>query len=513
MIQGASLLLAMCVALVSAAKAGAADYYVDLNYAGVDGAPYNGYAGAYKSIVAALSNSSGVQVPAGASATMPNRIIFAPGTYNTANVTGVSLVNSRHNIALLGATGNPNDVVITSTLDAAYNPGTGALGTTGSSTLQLRGNNLTAKGITFANSTDTPYIINVGHKAVTPQGDYTTGNAQTSNSQAVALKIQGDQQAFINCKFLGYQDTLYVDGGRAYFKDSYVTGDIDFIFGQGTGVFDNSTVNIGGDHVGGTITAARTDKRTSNGIVFLNSTVTGDSVRGNPVIDPFNAANASGPANNDIWLGRPWGWQQPGGDASTVFINTKLDDSLRAAGWLNWNANELNAGNGKNDGNPAKDTRYAEYNSMDSLGNPLNVASRVAWSHQLNADQAADYTVANIFSPEASFAWYGQGYPVGDLTNPGTGSANPADPNYSWPAYWGDRNSNNDTANATVSAVYPLPGNPAAYSNPQWLVAGAWDPMVQVMAAMVPEPASFAMLLTGFTALLVTRPRCRRRVG
>ena len=160
-------------------------------------------------------------------------------------------------------------MVITSTLDAAYNPGTGAIGTTGSSTLQLRGNNTTAKAITFANSTDTPYIVNVGHKAVTPQGDYTIGNAQTTNSQGVALKIQGDQQAFINCKFLGYQDTLYVDGGRAYFKDSYVTGDIDFIFGQGTGVFDNSTINIGGDHVGGTITAARTDKRTSNGIVFL----------------------------------------------------------------------------------------------------------------------------------------------------------------------------------------------------------------------------------------------------
>ena len=115
-----------------------------------------------------------------------------------------------------------------------------------------------------------------------------------------------------------------------------------------------------------------------------------------------------------MWLGRPWGWQQAGGDASTVFINTKMDDSIRAAGWLNWNANELNAANGKNDGDPAKDSRYAEYNSMDSSGNPLNVASRVAWSHQLTADQAADYTVANIFSPEANFAWYGQGYPAGD---------------------------------------------------------------------------------------------------
>ena len=103
---------------------------------------------------------------------------------------------------------------------------------------------------------------------------------------------------------------------------------------------------------------------------------------------------------------------------------------------------ELNAANGKNDGDPGRDSRYAEYNSMDSSGNPLNVASRVAWSHQLTADQAADYTVANIFSPEASFAWYGAGY---------GGSNDPNNANYSWPAYWGNRNSNNDTNNATVS--------------------------------------------------------------
>ena len=281
-------------------------------------------------------------------------------------------------------------------------------------------------------------------------------------------------------------------------KTCYVNGDIDFIFSKGTAVFKNSTINMGGDHNGGTITAASTDKRTSNGIVFLDSEITGNSVRGNPVIDPFNAANANGPANNNMWLGRPWGWQQAGGDASTVFINTKMDDSVRAAGWLNWNANELDAANGKNDGDPKRDTRYAEFNSMDSAGNPLNVASRVAWSRQLTADQAADYTVANLFSPEGSFAWFGAGY---------GGSTDPNNPNYSWPAYWGNRNSNNDTANATVSAVYPLPGNPSAYSNPQWMIAGAWDPNLQIMAAMVPEPATISIVMAGLLAVAALRRR------
>src|SRR5262245_39778885 len=227
-----------CIAgIVRLGQAGT--YYIDPNYGGVEGAPFNGYDGAYKNITTALGASG---VPAGASAANPNRLYFAPGVYNTAITTGVSLSNSRNNIALIGLTGNPDDVVITSFLDSSYNPGSGALGTTGSSTLQLKGNNTSAIGITCANSTNTPYIVSTGHKAVTPTGDYTTGNAQTSNSPAVALLLQGDQQAFLNCKFLGYQDTLYTKGGRCYFTNCYVTGDIDFIFANGTSVFKNSTI-------------------------------------------------------------------------------------------------------------------------------------------------------------------------------------------------------------------------------------------------------------------------------
>jgi len=485
--------LAVAVGLLGG-RAVAADYLVDLNYAGPNGAPFNGYAGAYSTITAALSGAGSIN--SGASAANPNRIFIAPGTYNTANVTGVTLSNSKSNLTFVGMTGNPDDVVITSTLDAAYNPGSGAIGTTGSSTLQLKGNNVTAAGITFANSTNTPYIVNTAHVAVTPQGTY-TGNAQTTNSPGVALLLQGDQQAFMNCKFMGYQDTLYTKGGRNYFKNCYITGDIDFIFANSTAVFKNSTINMDGDHTGGTITAASTDKRTSNGLVFLDCTITGDSVKGNPVIDPQNAASASGPPANNMYLGRPWGWQQAGGDASTVFVNTKMTPAVRNAGWLNWNANELNAANMKNDGNPAKDSRYAEFNSMDLSSAPLDITSRVAWSHQLTAAQAAAYIEANLFSPEAQYAWFGLGY---------SGSPDPNNPNYSWPAFWGDRNSNNDNNTSTVNAVYPTPGNPSAYSNPTWLVAGPWDP--ETNFATIPEPATLAILAAG--ALLLRWRRSAR---
>jgi pectinesterase len=482
----------------------AADYLLDASYVGVEGAPSGGYAAVYNSITDALG---GTGVPAGSSASNINRLFIASGTYNTAFTTSASLSYSRSNVALIGLSGNPNDVVITSTLDSSWNNGTSTLGTTGSATLQLKGNNVTAMNITFANSTDTPYIANLGKQAVSPQGNYATGQAQASNSPAVALLLQGDQQAFQNCRILGYQDTLYTKGGRSYFNNCYVSGDIDFIFANGTTVFNNSQINFDGDHPGGTITAASTDKRTSNGLVFLNSTVTGNSVHGDPVLDSQNAASITGPAANTMYLGRPWGWQQTGGDASTVFINTKMTNAIKSVGWLNWNSNELNVSNGKNNGNPAEDSRYAEYNSMDSTGSPLDVSGRVTWSHQLTASQAAAYSVNNLFSFESGYAWYGLGYPAGDASSPGTGSANPSDPNYSWPAFWGDRNSNNDTANSIVAGTYPTPGNPAGYTNPSWTLTSNWDPVAQIAA--VPEPTSLFALGSAAGLLLVSRRRCR----
>ena len=51
--------------------------------------------------------------------------------------------------------------------------------------------------------------------------------------QAVALRISGDQAAFWGCGFFGAQDTLHDDKGRHYFRDCYIQGSIDFIYGNG----------------------------------------------------------------------------------------------------------------------------------------------------------------------------------------------------------------------------------------------------------------------------------------
>src|SRR5438477_371766 len=88
-------LVGLALTFPAALPALAADYYVDPNYAGVNGAAYNGYTGAYNSVAAALGSSG---VPAGASVANPSRLFFAPGTYNVGTA---SLSNSRNNLVLV----------------------------------------------------------------------------------------------------------------------------------------------------------------------------------------------------------------------------------------------------------------------------------------------------------------------------------------------------------------------------------------------------------------------------
>ena len=98
--------------------------------------------------------------------------------------------------------------------------------------------------------------------------------------------------------------------------------------------------------------------------------------------------------------------------------------------------------------------------------------------------------------------------PPVDASNPGTGSANPTDPNYSWPAFWGDRNSQNETANDTIL------NNPAGYTDPSWTLGGNWDPtnalsLVTGADLQVPEPATTALLAGLIILPLALRPRRR----
>lgn len=151
-------------------------------------------------------------------------LVIAPGTYRGT----VSVDADRTGMTWIGASEDPRDVVIVHD-NAAGTPkpdGSGTYGTSGSATATVRPDGFTARWITFANDwlrTDLP---------------------GTSGTQAVALKVQGDRSAFTHCRFLGHQDTLYADSpsvdtfARQYFSHCYAEGDVDFVFGRATAVFE-----------------------------------------------------------------------------------------------------------------------------------------------------------------------------------------------------------------------------------------------------------------------------------
>ncbi|ERN00551.1 hypothetical protein AMTR_s00102p00102440 [Amborella trichopoda] len=57
-------------------------------------------------------------------------------------------------------------------------------------------------------------------------------------TQGVAVLVGGDRSAFYECGFYGYQDTLADYKGRHYFKDCYIQGSSDFIYGEGQSIYE-----------------------------------------------------------------------------------------------------------------------------------------------------------------------------------------------------------------------------------------------------------------------------------
>ncbi|MDK1473366.1 pectinesterase family protein [Streptomyces sp. 549] len=150
-------------------------------------------------------------------------LVLAPGVHHGT----VHVPADRTDLTLLGAGGDPRRTVISHARAAGTpRPDGGTYGTSGSATVTLAAAGFTARDVTFANT-----WLRADHPG-------------TTGTQAVAVKVQGDRSAFHRCRFLGHQDTLYADSSslaaeaRQYFLDCYVEGDVDFVFGRATAVWD-----------------------------------------------------------------------------------------------------------------------------------------------------------------------------------------------------------------------------------------------------------------------------------
>jgi pectin methylesterase-like acyl-CoA thioesterase len=206
------------------------------------------------------------------------------------------------------------------------------------------------------------------------------GHDKQAGPQALALNTAGDRTVFKNVAMLSYQDTWITPSTsnyRVYAKDCFIEGAVDFIYNSGNIYIDNTTLYINRKS-GGYIVAPSHADDVKWGYVFMNCTITA----------PGN------PSETDVWLGRPWH-----NSPKTVFINTTAEVTIPAAGWYE-----------KMGGLPAL---WAEYNTMDGDGNPLDLSQRRSsywkevdgeqvWVHNvknvLTAEEAAQYTVKNVLS-------------------------------------------------------------------------------------------------------------------
>lgn len=160
--------------------------------------------------------------------------------------------------------------------------------------------NANLSGATFGTSGSATFAVNAGHfqaKNLTFANDYVEGTYGTTSQQGVALMLNGDRNEFENVRVLGHQDTLYVKSAnintvaRSYFKHSYVEGDVDFIFGRGTAVFESTRIrHLGNRQVSGIGLAPSTDPRNQYGFLFVTSTFDTDTLT----------------TPNGSYLGRAW---------------------------------------------------------------------------------------------------------------------------------------------------------------------------------------------------------------
>jgi pectinesterase len=231
---------------------------------------------------------------------------------------------SKINVSLIGETG----AVITNDDYANKKNRFGEnMGTSGSSTVYIYAPDFYAENITFRNTSGA-----VG--------------------QAVACFVSGDRAFFKNCRFLGFQDTLYTydADSRQYYEDCYIEGTVDFIFGWSTAVFNRCHIHSIGN---GYVTAPATLADTKYGYVFYDCTLTAtDGV-------------------NKVYLSRPW---RP--NAQAVYIRCNLGKHIVPEGWNNWNKKDAE-----------KTVTYAEY---QSTGDGASPSTRAKFGKQLKSLKGYD---------------------------------------------------------------------------------------------------------------------------
>ncbi len=107
-------------------------------------------------------------------------------------------------------------------------------GTPGSATLTIDAKDVVVTDLSVEN--DFAYLANDRLADGDPD--------KIGNPQAVALllDIHSDRVQLDRVRLMGYQDTLFANGGRAWIRNSLIAGNVDFIFGNGRLLIEDSEI-------------------------------------------------------------------------------------------------------------------------------------------------------------------------------------------------------------------------------------------------------------------------------
>ncbi|GHB68373.1 hypothetical protein GCM10010347_43150 [Streptomyces cirratus] len=302
--------------------------------------------GRYKTVQAAVD-----AIPVG----NPSRVVISvkPGTYRET----VNIPANKPHITIQGSGASRKDTVIVYGNAAGMRKpdSSGTYGTPGSATVAVRSDDSRLRNLTVSNDFDE------------------AANQSLNGHQAVALLTAADKIVLDGVVVTGDQDTLEMETaapdkpGRVYVTNSYVVGNVDFIFGRATAVIDQSVITLkkrwDGTSAGYIIAPSTPAGR--NGILINRSTVNGDV------------------ASSSFQLGRNW---HPGGDKAVDPQATVRDSTLSAAirrtpwtdmGGFSWKedrfAEYMNTGPGAGPKSPDRphltDAQAASQEVSDWLGN------------------------------------------------------------------------------------------------------------------------------------------------
>ncbi|MGM9971725.1 MAG: pectinesterase family protein [Anaeroplasmataceae bacterium] len=276
-------------------------------------------------------------------------IILDEGVYNE------KIKISKSNITIIGQ-GKNKTIIANKDWSPKINIDNKEYNTFRTYTLMAAGDNITIKDLTIQNLS-------------VPSKTY---------GQAVALHVIGDNFSLIDSSLLGAQDTLFCGPlppnlqlkykgflkedeltnkySRQFYQNCYIEGDVDFIFGGGTAIFDKCHFHsINPEH--GFFFAPSHNEDQKYGFTCFN-------------------CKFSGVGDNSMYLGRPW---RDYGKVTLIDCEI-IGNIIKSEGWNKWNNT-----------NRDKTARFEEYNTN------IDTSSFVSWSKHLNSIEAKSYTKEKIF--------------------------------------------------------------------------------------------------------------------